>query len=340
MASVQELLLAAKARKSPVASLLEGGMRGFAQDQAGSMDRMKDMIAIENARAHRERRAEMDKQIRSQIAGKAEEDVQSGLRKLGDGPAAVHPASKMAHKITQNAEGDYSQSWETVQTAPKSYQKADYQDKAGKTRIGKFDPTSGDVIHSDNDLLAPIPGGAAGDKAKRAELANKLRDDLNNASKPFVTMRNYYSKITSAAKDPTGASDWALVYGFNKMLDESSAVRDPEVQNTIDTGNFAQTASAAVERLRSGKKLDDTVRANLVAESKKLFAAMEPYQNRMVEQYRGIAQRQELDERDVIIDSSFIPGSDEQKQIKLPGAKAGRLAELRSKSGAVARPGR
>jgi hypothetical protein len=336
MASVQELLLAANAKKSPLASLLEGGLQGYSKGSANSMDRMKDMIAMENEREKRERRADMDRQIRAQT----EDAVQGSLKKAGPGSAPVLPGQKMKTVISQDENGNYSRRLETIEVAPKSLKPEPYLDAQGKTRIGKWDPDAG-LVKSDDDSFAPVPGGALGDQVKRAELSNKLRDDLNKATTPFITMRNYYSKIQSAAKDPTGASDWALVYGFNKMLDESSAVRDPEVQNTIDTGSFAQTASAAIEKLRSGKKLDDDVRANLVAESRKLFAAMEPYQKRTVEEYRGIAKRQGLDERDVIIDASFIPSSaDEPKPIKLPGAKAGRLAELRAKAGAVARPGR
>jgi hypothetical protein len=103
------------------------------------------------------------------------------------------------------------------------------------------------------------------------------------------------------------------------MLDEASAVRDPEVANTINTGSFVQSANAAIKKLTSGEKLNDIVRKNLITQSEKLFRAMEPYQNRTVQQYRDIAKRQGLDERDVDIESSFI--QQEKSKIRVTNGK-------------------
>ena len=155
-----------------------------------------------------------------------------------------------------------------------------------------------------------IARGGGLDPAKRAELSNKLRDDLTKASGAFVNTRNALSKMESAAKDATGASDWALVYLFNKLLDDASAVRDPEVQNTINTGSAYQRLDAFKEQLKSGAKLGAEgakLRQDIVNEGRKLFKAIEPYQTRTVKQYREIAKRQGLDDRDVVIDSDFIP---------------------------------
>ena len=56
MASVQELLLAAQAKKSPFISMLEGVASGFGQAQNQALERAKVLIALEDKRQEMELR--------------------------------------------------------------------------------------------------------------------------------------------------------------------------------------------------------------------------------------------------------------------------------------------
>jgi hypothetical protein len=109
MASVQELLAAANAQKSPLISGLEGVAQGFHQAQSGALERAKTLIAMETERQNRERAIEEDKNIRATLAGQTEGNVMSSLYNLGGVPAVAGP-KKMEKFVQDPKTGLYSRS--------------------------------------------------------------------------------------------------------------------------------------------------------------------------------------------------------------------------------------
>tara|TARA_R110000744_G_scaffold229596_1_gene347628 strand:- start:2198 stop:3082 length:885 start_codon:yes stop_codon:yes gene_type:complete len=60
-----------------------------------------------------------------------------------------------------------------------------------------------------------------------------------------------------------GIFDWASIFLFNKLLDEGSVVRDPEVQQTVDTAGIEGKVATMFKSLAEGDKIPDEVRRSI-----------------------------------------------------------------------------
>lgn len=212
MPSVQELLLALNAQKSPLVSLLEGVAGGYNNAQQNRIENTKRLMEIDQMRQQQQQQAAMQKQIADQIESK----TQSDLKSTGSGTPVV-PTQKFETEISQDEKGNYSRKFKTVDTAPKAVETVIYQTPTGENRIGKKSDT-GDIVQSPNDPLAPTqPKDAplsladqleARDKAKLAREKPKAQGALQN------TMSEYDNMIAEAnaiKNDPSLSSATGIV---------------------------------------------------------------------------------------------------------------------------------
>lgn len=102
MASVQELLLAAQAQKSPFISLLEGAAQGFGQAQDQALERSRMLIQMENQRQDRERAMKEDAEARALLSGGVERGVQQGFKGISPIPSPF-ARQKFVEKIAPGA---------------------------------------------------------------------------------------------------------------------------------------------------------------------------------------------------------------------------------------------
>ncbi len=168
MASVTDLLLAAKQKKSPFISLLEGVASGYGQAQREAPQRRQmelemqaKQIAMENERQDRERQAKFNDEMRAKLAGAQEQQTAQSLNGVNTSATPPMASSRLKEKISRDAKGNYSSSFEVVEPKAASYQAKDYMDASGRERIGKFDSTTGKLIQSPDDAYAPKSAGAA-----------------------------------------------------------------------------------------------------------------------------------------------------------------------------------
>ena len=133
---------------------------------------------------------------------------------------------------------------------------------------------------------------------------SKLRDDYTRDTKNYVTIRDAFNKIQGAAKSATGAGDISLVYGYMKMMDPGSTVREGEFATAQNAGSIPQRVWAMYNKAVNGERLDPTVRQQFVAEASKVYAQSLADYQKTKEMYGGIATRSNLDPRNVVIDLS------------------------------------
>jgi hypothetical protein len=130
----------------------------------------------------------------------------------------------------------------------------------------------------------------------------KLRTEFTNAAKPLVDMRQMYGRVEAAYQDTTPVGDIALTYGFMKMLDPTSVVREGEYAT-------AQNAAGVPDRIRQqwnalvdGNRLSAGVRADMFKQAQAQFGAIEKQHGELENRYRDLATRQGLKPDDVVID--------------------------------------
>lgn len=115
MASVQELLLAAEAKKSPFISFLEGAAQGFGHSQNHAVERARQLIALEEERKQAEYQTQMNKRMEAELAGRTEDAVQAKLGGIGN-PNPVLPTQKLQRRVSRDGRGNWSESYETVES--------------------------------------------------------------------------------------------------------------------------------------------------------------------------------------------------------------------------------
>lgn len=128
-------------------------------------------------------------------------------------------------------------------------------------------------------VAAASVAGSAGLTTAQANLATKLSDDYEQRSKDFYTIRDAYNKIVSAAKNPSAAGDMALLFGYMKLLDPNSVVRETEYATAQNAGSIPETIRARYNAAVNGKKLDEAQRKDFVDRSKKVFETSKQQQD-------------------------------------------------------------
>lgn len=95
---------------------------------------------------------------------------------------------------------------------------------------------SGYRLTADGKSLEPVPGGPADRKnnptpsdLSKAEMA--MRKEVTDRVKDQREVLTMYQKVQAAAHQPSAANDLSLIFGYMKMLDPGSVVREQEFAN-------------------------------------------------------------------------------------------------------------
>ena len=93
------------------------------------------------------------------------------------------------------------------------------------------------------------------------------------------------------AKNPTAFTDMAMIFALHKMLDPSSVVRGEEFELAESARPLAEKLAAGLERIRSGKRLSDPQRQQILEVAKQSILSEEiAYQN----QFKNTIRKLEL----------------------------------------------
>lgn len=127
-----------------------------------------------------------------------------------------------------------------------------------------------------------------------------LRDDFIKQSKPFVDLRDSYNRINVAPATPAG--DMALVFGFMKMLDPTSVVREGEYATAKNAAGVPDRVKNSYNQLISGKFLTTGQRADFKGRAEEIFKSQASSQKSLENEFRRIAKETGLDPSSVIVD--------------------------------------
>jgi hypothetical protein len=153
--------------------------------------------------------------------------------------------------------------------------------------------------------------------------ASVLRDDYKGeiAYKQYATVLPQMSIITSSAKDPSGASDMALIFSYMKLLDPGSTVREGEYATAKNVGSIPQRVWAKYNVIVNGQKFSAEQRADFLKSAKTTFKSYQTEKSHLDKIYKERSGRAQVNPDDVVTPDSDL-GSNEDPTASAPVQKA------------------
>jgi hypothetical protein len=142
-----------------------------------------------------------------------------------------------------------------------------------------------------------IPGQGKG-FANEAE----LRKEFTAQAKPFIEIGQAYQKIESAALNPSPAGDISLIFGFMKILDPGSVVREGEFATAANAGGIDDKIRTMYNKALTGQRLDEKIRTDFLAQSRNLIESQRTLSQDLVDRYSTTASQYNLDPSRVTFD--------------------------------------
>lgn len=145
------------------------------------------------------------------------------------------------------------------------------------------------------DTTAPRGGLTSfGDEAS-------LRKEWNAITQDYRSIGAMWSKVLEAGANPTTANDIALIFGYMKILDPQSVVREGEFATAQNAGNISQTIRAKYNKLVEGTgSLDDKQRQEFLQSAYGAVKSQLPQLNSLERQYTAISIARGFDPRMII----------------------------------------
>lgn len=116
--------------------------------------------------------------------------------------------------------------------------------------------------------------------------AYTLSKDFEAESKDFKTRVDAFNQITTAATTPSAAGDVSLIYGYMKMLDPNSVVRETEFATAENAAAVPERVRAQYNKAMSGERLTESIRTDFVENASDLYDSSLSQQMQLEERYK------------------------------------------------------
>lgn len=146
------------------------------------------------------------------------------------------------------------------------------------------------------------------DKAKtQHDVAEGLRKEFtgNPMVKRTQELAEAWGKMDSAFKSGGPASDMSLIYGFMKMQDPGSTVREGEYATAENSGSVDQRLIGLYNRVLKGERLAPSIRSDFMRQATGLYGAQIERFKPFAETYGGLADRYGVPRENVVLNLGF-----------------------------------
>ena len=130
----------------------------------------------------------------------------------------------------------------------------------------------------------------------------ELRGEFQAQVKPYIELGQAYQKIETAAKNSSPAGDIALVYGFMKVLDPTSVVREGEFATAQNAGSVPDAVRNMYNKALSGERLGEKIRSDFLQQARNIVESQRIMSGDLVSRYTEIAKNNKLDPNQVVFD--------------------------------------
>ncbi len=197
--------------------------------------------------------------------------------------------------------------------------------------IGQYDPEKQLYRKRKDGSIEWItpPAGAEGapPSEKTIKSEAELRKEYTGQQhvKEYQTVRNAYTNVKNAAKDPSAAGDLSMIFAYMKILDPNSVVREQEFANAQNAAGVPDRIANLYNRLLAGERLNPTQRTDFINQAEKLHASSRRQYESVRDQFGRIAKGAKARPDQVMVDFGIVPDPNEsgiQKANVTPAAAA------------------
>lgn len=157
---------------------------------------------------------------------------------------------------------------------------------------------------------------------RQVKLADTLSRsfDANKTTTRTGAIVDSFSRLSQAALNPSAAGDLAMIFGFMKILDPTSVVREGEFANAQNTGSVPQRTWALYNRILSGERLTPPQRQDFVNQAVNVTRGQINSQKRVNSTFSKRARRREIEPQDILSDfeGQFNQINEQLQQVQRP----------------------
>jgi hypothetical protein len=116
-----------------------------------------------------------------------------------------------------------------------------------------------------------------------------LRKEVNAQLKPYAEVGDMWAKVRQAGQNPTAANDLALIFGYMKILDPGSVVREGEFANAQNSAGVPDRLRATYNNLLRGERLTEVQRQDFLRSAYGAVQSQVPRVQSVVDYYTNVA---------------------------------------------------
>lgn len=106
---------------------------------------------------------------------------------------------------------------------------------------------------------------------KRPELEFKFRKEYNDQTQPYQAVKSAYGRVLSS--DDSAVGDLSLIFGYMKMLDPGSVVREGEFATAQNATGVPERIINIYNKLITGERLNASQRNSFKGQAKNLYSS-------------------------------------------------------------------
>lgn len=134
------------------------------------------------------------------------------------------------------------------------------------------------------------------------ETEKKLRDEYIGQTKDFKTIQSAWRSIKTSGGEPSAASDMSLIFGYMKLLDPGSTVREGEYANAQNAGSVSDKIISLYNKAVDGKFLSDPQRQDFLGQAKKQYDSRLGEYGNLKKSYTQLSKEYNLDPKRVVVE--------------------------------------
>lgn len=152
----------------------------------------------------------------------------------------------------------------------------------------------------------------------------ELRKELNAhpVSKDSFAVNTSYNKLKKALTGPpSAAGDMSAIFGYMKMLDPNSTVREGEQAQAAQATGVPDYVLSAYNRAVTGEKLNAAQRKDFLNQARNIYNTQVTTQAAVNKQYEDIAKQSGINPEQIVAGTNLKPDFGNDKAIKMDNGK-------------------